>query len=184
MSEPPPTILIVMGVSGSGKSTIAKVLAVRLGWAFLEGDDLHPAANVEKMHAGTPLNDADRKPWLDAIAAWIDARLAAGEPGIVTCSALKHAYRKILVGEREHVRLVYLKGDKALIARRLSERKAHFMPPSLLDSQFSTLEEPTPDEDPITVPLEGNVHESVDNVIAALDVSRRKPRKKGLQPRL
>jgi carbohydrate kinase (thermoresistant glucokinase family) len=176
MSGPAPTILIVMGVSGSGKTTIAKDLASRLGWPFLEGDDLHPPANVQKMHAGIPLNDSDRKPWLDAIAAWIDARRAAGEPGVLTCSALKHAYRKILVGAREHVRLVYLKGDKALIARRLSERKGHFMPPSLLDSQFSTLEEPTPDEDPITVKLDGGVNEAVDNVITALEVSPRNPR--------
>jgi carbohydrate kinase (thermoresistant glucokinase family) len=168
VSTPEPQILIVMGVSGSGKTTVARTIAERLGWPFLEGDDLHPPANVEKMHSGVPLTDADRLPWLHAIAAWIDARLAAGEAGVVTCSALKHAYRAILVGDRPHVRLVYLDGDKALIAHRLAERKGHFMPPTLLDSQFATLEAPGADEHPLTVHLGGTPEQAVDQVIAAL----------------
>ena len=158
-----------MGVSGSGKTTIAKGLADRLGWPLLEGDDLHPPSNVAKMHAGTPLTDADRLPWLHAIAAWIDARVAANEPGIVTCSALKHAYREILLDDRAHVRLVYLQGDKALIAKRLADRKGHFMPLSLLDSQFDTLEEPTADEHAIVVHIGGPPDDVVNKVIAALD---------------
>ncbi len=162
-------VLVVMGVSGSGKTTIAKAVAERLGWPFQEGDDLHPPENVAKMHAGTPLTDADRAPWLAAIAAWIDARLAAGEPGVVTCSALKHAYREVLVGKRAHVRVVYLHADKAVIAKRLADRKGHFMPPSLLDSQFATLQEPTPDEHALTVEVAGEVSETVDAVMKALD---------------
>ena len=163
-----PQVLVIMGVSGSGKSTIAHMLADRLRWPFLEGDDLHPPSNVAKMAAGHPLTDEDRVPWLRAIAAWIDARLAAGEPGIISCSALKHAYRDILVGDRPHVRIVYLQGDKALIARRLSDRKGHFMPPALLDSQFATLEEPTSDEHPLIVHIGDPTEKEVEDVIAAL----------------
>ncbi len=162
-------VLVVMGVSGSGKTTIAKALAERLGWPYQEGDDLHPAANVAKMHAGIPLDDADRAPWLAAIAAWIDARLTAGEPGVVTCSALKHDYREVLIGDRRHVRLVYLHADKLVIARRLADRKGHFMPPTLLDSQLATLQEPTPDEHPLTVEVAGEVKDTVDAVIRALE---------------
>jgi len=157
-----------MGVSGSGKTTVARLLAERLGWAYLEGDDLHPPANVAKMHAGTPLNDADRLPWLLAIAAWIDARAAAHEAGIVTCSALKHSYREILIGNRPHVRLVYLRGEKVVIATRLAARKNHFMPPALLDSQFSTLEEPITDEHALVVPIDGPAEQAVDEIMAAL----------------
>jgi gluconokinase len=145
------TVLVLMGVSGCGKTTIAKLLAADLGWAMLEGDDLHPAANVAKMHAGTPLTDEDRWPWLHAIADHIDTWRVGGQSGVVTCSALRRAYRDILVGERADVRIVYLKGDKALIAARLAARKGHFMPPGLLDSQFATLEEPAADERPIVV---------------------------------
>ncbi|HEX3346590.1 MAG TPA: gluconokinase [Acetobacteraceae bacterium] len=163
-----PQVLVVMGVSGSGKTTVAHKLAERLGWPFLEGDDLHPPSNVAKMASGIPLTDEDRLPWLHAIAAWIDERLAGHEPGVVTCSALKHAYRVILVGDRPHVRIVYLQGGKALIARRLSNRKGHFMPPTLLDSQFATLEEPGPDEHPLVVHLGGSPDDEADAVIAAL----------------
>jgi carbohydrate kinase (thermoresistant glucokinase family) len=163
-----PQVLVVMGVSGSGKSTVARELAGRLGWRFQEGDDLHPPENVAKMHAGTPLTDADRLPWLHIIAAWIDARSAANEPGIVTCSALKHAYRDILIGGRPHVRLVYLQGDKAVIARRLGARKGHFMPPALLDSQMATLEEPAPDEHALTVPIDGPAEQAVERILHIL----------------
>jgi gluconokinase len=168
MNPVAPHVLIVMGVSGSGKTTVARMLADRLGWPFLEGDDLHPASNVAKMKSGTPLTDADRLPWLHAIAGWIDARLAAGEPGIVTCSALKRAYRDILVGARPNVRLVYLQGDKALIAGWLAARKGHFMPPALLDSQFATLEEPTEDEHALVVHIGEPTEKEVNEVIAAL----------------
>ena len=162
-------VLVVMGVSGSGKTTIARALAARLGWPYQEGDDLHPASNVAKMHAGIPLTDADRAPWLALIAAWIDARLAAGEPGVVTCSALKHAYREVLVGDRPHVRVLYLHADRMLIARRLAGRHGHFMPPSLLESQIATLEEPTPDEHALTVDVDGEADDVVDAVIRGLE---------------
>jgi carbohydrate kinase (thermoresistant glucokinase family) len=145
------TIVVVMGVSGSGKTTVAAMLAGRLNVHFLEGDDLHPPANVEKMRSGTPLTDEDRWPWLHAIAARIDQWRTAGEGGVVTCSALKRAYRRIIVGDRPEVALVYLKGSPELIHQRMAARHEHFMPVKLLDSQFKILEEPGPDERPIVV---------------------------------
>jgi len=148
------TVLVLMGVSGSGKTTIAQELYRLLDWQFKEGDDLHPPANVEKMRAGHPLNDEDRKPWLAAVAQWIDARLAVGEPGIITCSNLKRAYRRITVNGRTGVTLVYLKGDETLIAERIARRRHRYMPASLLHSQFATLEEPCVDEHALVVPLE------------------------------
>ena len=144
-------ILVLMGVSGCGKTTVARALADQLGWAFQEGDALHPPANVAKMSAGTPLTDADRWPWLHAIATVIDDWRAQGKNGIVTCSALKRAYRDVLVGARADVRLVHLAGDRAVIAGRLAARKGHFMPPGLLDSQFAALEPPGAEENPIVV---------------------------------
>lgn len=162
------TILIVMGVSGSGKTTIAKGLAAALGWSLLEGDTFHPPGNVAKMAAGTPLTDADRWPWLRAIAAAIDAHRAHGESAVVACSALRRAYRDILIGERPDVRLVYLKGSQALIAERMRERQGHFMPPALLASQFATLEEPGPDEHPITVEIHGTPAEIVRAILEQL----------------
>lgn len=149
------TIVVVMGVSGSGKTTIAERLAAAEGWPLLEGDSFHPPANVAKMAAGTPLTDDDRWPWLRAIAAAIDAYRARGENAVVACSALRRAYRDVLIGDRSDVRLVYLKGSRNLIAGRLGARKGHFMPAALLDSQFSTLEEPGPEENPITVEIGG-----------------------------
>jgi gluconokinase len=146
-------ILLIMGVAGSGKTTIARALAERLGWRYQEGDALHPPANVAKMSAGTPLTDTDRWPWLHAIATVIDTWRADGTNGIVTCSALKRAYRAILIGDRHDVRLVFLAGDKPLIAARMAARTGHFMPPALLDSQFATLEPPGPDEDAITADI-------------------------------
>ncbi len=143
-----PSVVVVMGVSGSGKTTVASLLAGRLGWEFEDGDDFHPAANVEKMQSGSPLTDEDRWPWLAAIAAWIDKVRAEGRHGVVTCSGLKRAYRDVLVGGRPDVRLVYLKGDRELIGRRMAARHGHFMPTSLLDSQFRTLEEPGPTRTP------------------------------------
>jgi ribose 5-phosphate isomerase A len=146
-----PPILVVMGVSGAGKSTVAQELAARLGWSFEEGDALHPEANVAKMHAGIPLTDADRQPWLERVAAWIDHQRAKKQPGIISCSALKRSYRQIIVGDRREVRLVYLRGGRDLLAEHLAGRHGHFMSPSLLQSQIDTLEEPDPGEDPLTI---------------------------------
>jgi carbohydrate kinase (thermoresistant glucokinase family) len=163
-----PSVLVIMGVSGSGKSTIAELLARELGWPFRDADEFHPRANVEKMKSGVPLTDADRWPWLHAIAAFIDETRARGEHAIVTCSALKRAYRRIIIGERRDVRLVYLKGDQALIASRLASRHGHFMPPALLQSQFDALEEPGADERPITVPIDPRAEEIASRILAEL----------------
>jgi gluconokinase len=147
----PAPILVVIGVSGAGKTTVGEAIAARLGWAFVDGDDLQPAANIAKMRGGTPLTDADRSPWLAAIGAWIHAR--APEPGVVACSALKRAYRDALRAGRPQVRIVYLRGSKAEIAERLAHRAGHFWPARLLDSQFADLEEPGPDENAIVVDI-------------------------------
>ena len=168
-----PVVLVVMGVSGSGKSTIARPVAERLGWPFQEGDDLHPEANIAKMHAGHPLTDADRWPWLDAVRAWIDAQAGAGRSGVITCSALKRAYRDRLRDGQPAVRFVYLKGDEALIRQRVDARQGHFMPPELLDSQFQTLEAPTPDENPIVIDIRQSIEAQVDEVVEAVTPSPR-----------
>ena len=162
------TVLLLMGVSGSGKTTVALELQRLLGWPFQEGDDMHPPANVEKMRAGHPLDDADRLPWLEAIGRWIDARLAAGEPGIITCSDLKRSYRQITIGDRKGVMLVYLCGDERLIGERIAQRQHRYMPPTLLRSQFETLEEPTPDEHALVVPIGASVHETVAELLQKL----------------
>ena len=163
-----PSVVVVMGVSGCGKSTIASMLAHRLNWIYEDGDWFHPQSNVRKMHAGEPLTDEDRWPWLHGIAAWIDATRRVGNHGTVACSALKRAYRDILVGERTDVRIVYLKGEQDLIARRLAARDGHFMPPSLLDSQFAALEEPQPDEHPIVVSIVPHPREIVEEIVKRL----------------
>ena len=152
-------IVVAMGVSGSGKTTIGSLLADALGWHFQEGDTLHPPENVAKMSAGVPLSDADRLPWLRKIAEVIDGWRALGESGVVTCSALKRSYRDIIIGDRPGVRLLYLKGSPDLIRRRMAARHGHFMPTTLLDSQFSILEEPSPDENPIVVDIGGEPQE-------------------------
>ena len=166
-----PPILVIMGVSGTGKSTVARELAARLGWSFEEGDMLHPEANVAKMHAGIPLTDADRQPWLERVAAWIDAQRAKKQPGVITCSALKRAYRQIIIGDRPEVRLIYLRGGRGLIAEHLAGRRGHFMPASLLQSQFDTLEEPDPGEEPLTIDLGLPAGRLAEEIIRALGAS-------------
>ncbi|MGH9805892.1 MAG: gluconokinase [Terriglobia bacterium] len=164
-----PVIAIVMGVSGSGKTTVSVLLSAALGCQFQEGDDLHPAANVQKMRSGTPLTDADRLPWLHKIAEEIDGWRKRGESGVLTCSALKRSYRDIIIGNRSDVSLIYLKGSRDLIHRRMAARHEHFMPLALLDSQFATLEEPTPDEYPITVDVGGKPVEIATEIVRQLE---------------
>ncbi len=163
-----PSVIVVMGVSGSGKSTIAAMLAHRLHWIYEDGDWFHPPSNIEKMHQGEPLTDEDRWPWLHAIAAWIDASRRAGNHAVIACSALKRAYRNILVGERRDVAIVFLQGDRDLIARRLAARDGHFMPPALLDSQFAALEQPGADERAIVVSVIPHPREIVEAIVAKL----------------
>jgi gluconokinase len=162
------TVAVMMGVSGSGKTTIAEGVAKREGWRLVEGDDFHPPANVAKMKSGTPLTEEDRWPWLRAIAHEIDAIRVRGESAVVTSSALKRVYRDILIGDRPDVALVYLKGSRELICQRMALRKGHFMPSALLDSQFATLEEPGDDEHPIVVSIEPMPDEIADEVVRKL----------------
>ena len=169
-SSAAPAVIIIMGVSGSGKSTVGALLASRLRWEFKDADWFHPSSNVDKMHSGLPLTDDDRWPWLDAIAAWIDKTRRAGGHGVIACSALKRRYRDVLIGDRTDARLVYLKGDEALIARRIATRHEHFMPRSLLHSQFDALEEPGPDENPIIVSIEPEPREIVAWILSALNM--------------
>lgn len=163
-------VLVIMGVSGSGKSTIAGLIAGRLGWDLEEGDELHPPENVAKMAAGHPLTDEDREPWLARVAAWIREHTDHNEPGIITCSALKHRYRDVIRGP--HVVFVYLSGSPELIESRLTARHHHFMPPSLLDSQFETLEPPTPDERFIEVDTAHDAQRAADEIIRSLNLCR------------
>ena len=163
-----PLVAVVMGVSGSGKSTIAGRLAAELGWEYQEGDALHPPANVEKMKGGTALTDADRLPWLRRIAERIDDWRARGRSGVVTCSALKRSYRDVIVGACPDVVVVYLEGSPELIKQRLAQRRGHFMPPALLDSQFTVLEEPAADEKAIVADIAGTPEEIVNEIVAQL----------------
>ena len=166
-----PCALIVMGVSGSGKSTIGEQLAARLSFGYEDGDRFHPASNVAKMSAGHPLTDEDRWPWLQAIADEIDRVCKASAQVVIACSALKRAYRDILVHGRSDVRIIYLGGTQELIANRLAARKGHFMPPGLLTSQFKTLEPPGADEHPVTVSIDASVEAIVDDIVAQLKLT-------------
>lgn len=168
-AEPEPVVLVLMGVSGSGKSTVAALLAGRLGWDFEEGDDLHPTANVAKMASGHALTDEDRWPWLTEVAAWITEHTSAGRPGVLTCSALKRSYRDVLRGE--HVVFVYMAGSYEEIASRLSARHGHYMPAALLDSQFATLEPPSADERSITVSIAASSLAETAEIIDALGLT-------------
>lgn len=160
-----------MGVSGAGKSAIGALLAATLNCTFQEGDNLHPAENVEKMSRGIPLTDADRMPWLHKIAQEIDSWQERGQCGVLTCSALKRSYRDIIVGGRLNVKLVYLCGSREVVQQRMAARQGHFMPVALLDSQFATLEEPAPDEHPITVNITGTPAEIVAEIVRLLQAS-------------
>ena len=162
-------IVILMGVSGSGKTAVGQILGRELGWPYFDADQYHPQANVEKMRSGTPLTDADRWPWLRAIAEWIEAHRRAGTTGVATCSALKRAYRDIVTNKQSaDVRVVYLKGGFDLIAARLAARTDHFMPPALLKSQFDALEEPRADERAITVEIDATPEEIAGRVVEEL----------------
>jgi gluconokinase len=166
--------LVVMGVSGSGKTTIADKLAERLGWTCEDGDKYHPKSNVEKMSAGHPLTDEDRWPWLNAIADEIERVCTARGHVVVACSALKRTYRDVLLRGRDDVRVVFLNGTQQLIANRLAARKGHFMPPGLLDSQFKALEPPGPDENAIDVSIDAPVDTIVDDIVGKLQATGRK----------
>jgi gluconokinase len=151
--SPQPSAIVIMGVAGSGKTTVGEGLAARLGWPFRDADEFHPPANVAKMSSGVPLVDEDRWPWLDAIGAAL--RESGGRGIVVTCSALKRIYRdRIRAAARRPVTFVFLDGPKALLAERIGSRKGHFMPASLLDSQLATLERPTPDEGALAISIE------------------------------
>jgi len=169
MTASTPRVLVFMGVSSTGKSTVAAMLSGLLGWPFQEGDDLHPAANVAKMAAGHALTDDDRMPWLEIVAGWIDERIARGEPGVITCSALRRRYRDVL--RRPEVTFVHFTGDRELILQRMMRRQGHFMPPALLDSQFRTLEDPGPDEQHISVDVDQTPEEQIEEVIACLGLA-------------
>ncbi|MFF0634278.1 gluconokinase [Nocardia sp. NPDC004151] len=168
-----PHIAVVMGVAGSGKSTVASIVARTLDWDLLEGDDLHPPANRAKMAAGQPLTDADRRPWLAAVAEWMSEEFAAGRSGVVACSALKRSYRDILRASRighpdADLTFVHLTGARAVLRARLLARTDHFMPPDLLTSQLETLEPPDPDERVVTLEIDRPPAEVADAALAAL----------------
>jgi gluconokinase len=164
-------IVILFGVSGAGKTTIGKLLARKLGWGFIEADDFHPAANIEKMRNGRPLTDEDRWPWLERLREEIKRSVAAEENAVLACSALKRAYRdRLRVGDK--VKFLFLCGDHAVIEKQLRSRGAHFMNPDLLQSQFDDLEKPRSDENVLTVKLRGTPEEIVRESKAKLDLAR------------
>ena len=168
----PPVFVVVMGVSGSGKTTLAEGIAARLHWRFQEGDDLHPRANVEKMSRGEPLTDDDRRPWLDAIGRWLDERAAAGESAVLTCSALRRAYRDRLREGRPGVRFCHVVVSAETLRDRLERRRGHYMPPSLLPSQLATLEPLDDDEPGVTVPADRQPEDVLEDAIELLGLDQ------------
>jgi len=163
-------IVIIFGVSGAGKTTVGKLLAGEVGWRFLEADDFHPAANIEKMRSGHPLTDEDRWPWLDSLREQIEQLLCAGENAVLACSALKRAYRDRL-RVKDEVKFVFLNGDYALVEKQLRSRHRHFMNPTLLQSQFDDLEEPRPDEDVLSVELGRTPKEIIEEIEGKLHLA-------------
>ena len=162
-------ILIVAGVAGSGKTTVGALLAGRLRWRFADADTFHPEANIAKMRAGIPLTDEDRQPWLRAVEEWIETRIADGQSAVITCSALKRAYRHELLDGRPAAMMVFLMVSRAVLDRRLLSRPGHFFPEKLLDSQLADLEPPTPDEQRVqTVLAEGDAPQTAAKIIATL----------------
>jgi gluconokinase len=172
MGSEPVVSVVVMGVTGSGKTTVATEVARRLGWEFTEGDDHHPPANVEKMRAGTPLDDDDRRPWLQELAAWIGAHEAEGRSCVLTCSALKRRYRDLLRDGHPSVWFAHVSGPQELITERVTARQGHYMPPSLVPSQFATLEPLGDDEPGRLVPASGSPEQVVDDLLADLAADR------------
>ena len=164
-------IVIIFGVSGAGKTTVGKLLARELGWHFLEADDFHPAANIEKMRSGHPLTDKDRWPWLEGLRQQIERSLSARENTVLACSALKRAYRdRLRVGDE--VKFVFLRGDYSLVEKQLRRRRHHFMNPKLLQSQFDDLEEPQADQHALTVALGRTPEEIVEEIEAKLHLAK------------
>jgi gluconokinase len=172
MSATGPDVVIVMGVSGSGKTTVAKGISTVMGWEFAEGDAFHSDANVEKMRRGEALTDGDRWPWLEAIGDWISDKEAAGESAVVTCSALRRAYRDLLRRGRPHVRFLHLTAPADLIRDRMEHRPGHYMPPSLLPSQIATLEPLGDDEPGISVTNEGTAAQVLERALDALGLRK------------
>ena len=164
-------IVMVAGISGSGKTTVGALLARQLGWEFADGDTFHPAANVAKMHAGIPLTDDDRWPWLQAIGAWMDEQDAAGRSAVVACSALKRSYRQRLLAGRPELRMFFLVISRDACEARLMSRHGHFFPGKLLDSQFAALETPQPSEGVELVPVTGPPQQAVDEILGALKLA-------------
>lgn len=162
--------IVVMGVSGAGKSTTGEGLARHLGWPFTEGDAFHPAANVEKMHNGIPLTDADRDPWLHALADELGRFEALGQNSVMGCSALKRSYRDILRSGAPHVRFLLVHGTRDILTERLANRKGHFFAPSLLESQLATLELPGPDEDAVMIDMALSIDDQVKEALRLLDL--------------
>jgi len=163
-------IVLVGGIAGSGKTTVGRLLARRLGWEFADGDQFHTAVAVAKMHAGVPLTDDDRWPWLDAIGAWVDEQAAASKSAVVACSALKRSYRQRLLAGRPEARMVFLVISHDADDARLRSRHGHFFPENLLDSQFAALELPEPSEGVALISATGTPDQAVDQIVVDLEL--------------
>jgi gluconokinase len=170
---PTPVVVVVMGVSGSGKTTVGKLLAERLGWAFEEGDSLHPLANVRKMASGIPLTDDDRWPWLARVADWVDGQLDSGQDAVIACSALKRSYRTLINRRGSGVEFVYLAVSRSQLEERVSNRPDHFMPASLLESQLAALEVPLDPEPAIREEADADATLVVDRLLRDLSLTSR-----------